>query len=104
MLPVVALRQRSDRLLPSSDAVRRKIFPFDTIGDEFPRPGIGVFQRASLGPKETGMVLSSAVPSPPGPRKRSQSAAARVGMARKKLRRAIRRGCMAGGYIRCEGR
>src|SRR5262249_41621053 len=99
MAPFVALRQTSDRLLPSSDAVWRKTFPLDTIGDEFPRPGIGVFQRASFGPKDTGIVVSSAVPRPFGPRKRSQSAAARVGTARKRLRRAIRRGCMAGRWV-----
>jgi hypothetical protein len=44
ILPVTASTQTSIRLAPSSLAVWRKTLPLDTIGDEFPFPGIGVFQ------------------------------------------------------------
>ena len=55
-LPVAASTHTSARLLLSSDAVWRKTLPLDTIGDELPRPGIGVFQRASFGAEVDGDV------------------------------------------------
>src|SRR6476646_7958129 len=96
-LPVDASTQTRARLRLSSVEVWTKTFPFETMGEELPRPGIGVFQRISLGPIVSGSLVSGAVPRPSGPRNRSQSAATRPGAARATARRAIRGAWMTGG-------
>src|SRR4051812_48644791 len=70
-------------------------FPFEMIGDEAPRPGIGVFHKISLGPIATGMLAPVAVPSPSGPRKRFQSAANRLVDTTAIARRAMRCACIS---------
>ena len=84
----------SDRRLASVEEVCTKTFPLDTIGDELPRPGIGVFQRVLDAVMATGTSLSGAVPRPSGPRNRVQSAATTVGVTRASTRKASR-----GGYM-----
>src|SRR6185503_9778636 len=75
ILPDLASTQTRNRSLASSDVDCRKTLPFETIGDECPVPGNTVLKRKFSGIHLAGMVLSSAVPVPLGPRKRGQSAA-----------------------------
>src|SRR5689334_20585030 len=70
IFPVAASTQTRVRLRFWSVEVWTKTFPLETIGDELPRPGIGVFQRISLGPMVSGSLVSGAVPRPSGPRNR----------------------------------
>src|SRR5262245_4347725 len=98
-LPVAAFTQTSSRLLLSGSDVCTNTFPFDTMGDELPRPGTGAFQRISLGPMLTGMLVSGAVPSPSGPRNRDQSPATRAGPARRATSKASRGVYMGGGGL-----
>src|SRR3954471_14825736 len=95
-LPVDASTQISSRLWLSAVDVWTKSFPLETMGDELPRPGIGVFQRISLGPMVSGSLVSGAVPRPSGPRNRSQSAANTPGATRAAARRARGGARMAG--------
>src|SRR5258708_20825011 len=79
VLPVARSRQISVRSVPSSLPVCRKIFCFETIGEEFPAPGISTFQRRfCFSPNSIGTPVSAETPVPFGPRKRGQSEAAAV--------------------------
>src|SRR5690349_20871179 len=53
---------------PSIAVVRKTVLP-QTIGDEWPRPSIAVFQATLLaGPQADGSAVSSETPCPCGPR------------------------------------
>src|SRR5262249_16232605 len=97
ILPLTVSTQTSIRLLPSVEADCKNTLPLETIGDELPLPGIGVFHRTLfVATNATGTFLSSALPRPCGPRKRVQSAAERVDARPTTARRESWRVCMAG--------
>src|SRR2546423_12016750 len=82
ILPSAVSRLRRLLSLPSVLAVCRKRCLPQTIGLELPAPGSATFQSMFLsGPNVSGIFLSSDVPDPFGPRKRSQTAVFDVGVA-----------------------
>src|SRR5260370_20058919 len=107
MPPLSASTQTRARSVPSAAAVCRNRRLPQTIGDEWPLPGMLIFQRMfSLSLHWTGTSLSAAVPVPLGPRNRDHSAAP---AARPKLNRTLqtssKRGrCMAGVLSSHNGR
>src|SRR6516162_1259746 len=76
VLPVTASRLKSSRALPSLvvDCTNSRL-P-QTMGEEFPGPGIGTFHRMPFFSSNwSGMSLALATPVPFGPRKRGQLSA-----------------------------
>src|SRR5687767_6591793 len=76
ILPEVALSFRSRRLPFSGEAEVRKTESFQTMGEDWPAPGMGVFQAMLLVDDQVvGALFSLLMPSPRGPRNCGQFSA-----------------------------
>jgi hypothetical protein len=84
-------RRPALHLRPSMEVVMNSRSP-QTMGDDSPRPGTGVFQAMFLsGPHSSGSRLAAEIPRPPGPLHCGQFASARSAGAPLEPRREARR-------------